>query len=94
MLICTILILSKLALGLYVTGNETANWYIIIHDKGHFLHINNGPEMYGLDYTYQAFDATALKEINQSQYFALQVALSDVTYIKDEYTLCNEEKQV
>ena len=50
--------------------------------------------MYGMDYTFQAFDHTVVGAPNMSQYFALQVAMNDVTYIKDEYSLCSEEKKV
>ena len=76
-----------------IEGNHS-EWYIVMHDKGHFLHINNGPDMYGMDYTYQAFDKTGISWEFEQQYFSIQVTLRNVTYIEDKNNLCNVDRKV
>ncbi len=83
---------TQLAFSVHVT--MVPGWYALIHDRGHFLHINNGPEMYGLDYTFTSFEKRPPGSPMEQQYFAVQVLMTNVTYLSDENMLCDPDAQV
>ncbi len=74
-----------------IATDELKSWYLMMHDRGHFLHINSGPGMYGSDYMYQTYDGSGGKI--ELQYWALQVAMHNVSYKKDEFTKCEDQKR-
>ncbi len=56
-----------------------------IHERGHFIHLNAGPYVFGVDYSYMRYPYDPY--INQ-EFRVHELSKEEVTYLPDERTSC------
>ncbi len=69
-------------------------WDMMVHERGHYLHVQGGTGMYGMTHEFKIFESVGDENKTQEQYFTYEMVKTNVTYLADVNTLCNESNPV
>ncbi len=76
-----------------MNASFVSRWDVLIHERGHFLHVVGGSGMYGQTYTYKIFDVQKEANTTLQKYYVYRMTKTAVTYLADKFTPCDEDDE-
>ncbi len=68
-----------------LNASQTSVWNVGIHDRGHFIHLNTGPYVFGIDYSYMRFPSDPYIDY---VYRVIELSKDEVRYLPDDRSKC------